>query len=98
MNAVLEFYKQQAQSGLTTIPWLADLKKKGLDELLKWGFPSRHDEDWKYTAIDGFLQQRFERQSTAKFTQIVDSAFPVGLRLDIHNGAMAEHAQLTAFT
>lgn len=66
MNALSDFYQSQARANRSTIPWLASLQEKALNEFQRLGFPSRQDEDWKYTALDSFLQQGFacpDRQS-----------------------------------
>ena len=55
MNERLEFYHQQAQKELSTIPWLAALQSKALARLNKQGFPNRNDEEWKYTSVDSLL-------------------------------------------
>ena len=59
MSEVMEFYQQQARQGCSPIPWLAELQAKGLRELMRYGFPTRHHEDWKYTVVDALLQHRF---------------------------------------
>ncbi|MBO8789048.1 hypothetical protein INP28_14890, partial [Staphylococcus aureus] len=59
MSEVLDFYQQQAQAGFSIIPWLAELQGKGLRDLKRQGFPTRHHEDWKYTQVDNLLQRRF---------------------------------------
>jgi Fe-S cluster assembly protein SufD len=40
--------------------WLADARLDALEWVGKHGFPSRNDEDWKYTALDGILAVPFE--------------------------------------
>ncbi|MCY7403460.1 MAG: Fe-S cluster assembly protein SufD [Cryobacterium sp.] len=39
--------------------WLAEARLKALEWVGKNGFPSRKDEDWKYTALDGILAVPF---------------------------------------
>lgn len=63
MSEVIEFYQQQAKAAFSTIPWLAKLQEQGLIELQRCGFPTRHQEDWKYTLVDSLLQQRFTQQA-----------------------------------
>lgn len=60
MNSSVAFYQQQARAGLSDKPWLRSLQKTALQQLMQCGFPTRHDEDWKYTSVDAFLQHRFE--------------------------------------
>lgn len=40
--------------------WLAEARLNALEWVGKNGFPSRKDEDWKYTALDGILAVPFE--------------------------------------
>lgn len=59
MNEILEFYQEQAKKGLSTYPWLAQLQVQASTDLNRYGFPTRHDEEWKYTNVDTLLKQRF---------------------------------------
>lgn len=89
MSELLDFYKQQAQEGMSTIPWLAALQAKGLQELARFGgFPSRHDEEWKYTSVDTFLQQPFTKllRPSTSATSSISSDMPVSRQLIIQNG------------
>jgi Fe-S cluster assembly protein SufD len=63
MSEVLDFYLQQAKGTVSTTPWVADLQQAAVNDLTQYGFPTRHVEDWKYTVLDSFLQQRFLRGS-----------------------------------
>ena len=62
MNEILEFYQEQAEKGVSTIPWLAQLQSKASTDLKRHGFPTRHDEEWKYTNVDALLKQPFAQQ------------------------------------
>lgn len=59
MSEILEFYQQQAKASLSTLPWLAQLQTKALMDLNRHGFPTRHNEEWKYTGVDVLLNQPF---------------------------------------
>ena len=59
MSDLLDFYEQQASARFSNIPWVARAQEKALSDFARMGFPVRHQEDWKYTAVDGFLQQQF---------------------------------------
>ncbi|CAM2929102.1 Fe-S cluster assembly protein SufD [Legionella worsleiensis] len=59
MNEILSFYQQQANAAKSTTPWLAQMQTQALEHLMHHGFPTRHDEDWKYTVLDSFLKQPF---------------------------------------
>ncbi|QRN03214.1 Fe-S cluster assembly protein SufD [Legionella sp. MW5194] len=87
MSEVLNFYQQQAQASLSPIAWLADLQKKALRDFTRQGFPAKHQEDWKYTSLDGFLQQPFT-EAGASFPAVDTerSESPCALRLKVYNG------------
>jgi Fe-S cluster assembly protein SufD len=40
-------------------PWLVRLRTDALDVFAQRGFPTRRDEDWKYTSVAEFEKQRF---------------------------------------
>ncbi len=87
MSDVVEFYEGQAKEGLSTVPFLADMQAKALRDFKTRAFPTRHDEDWKYTRMDGFLQARFTRQDTAsKNLGDFSKTAPIGHEIAIRNG------------
>lgn len=57
MSEVVDFYQQEAKQVHENV--LAIMKQHGVDRLTKYGFPTRHDEDWKYSPPDAFLKERF---------------------------------------
>jgi Fe-S cluster assembly protein SufD len=61
MSDITDFYQQQATDSISDIPWLAQLQQDALTDFARMGFPTRKDEDWKYTSVDGFLKQRFTK-------------------------------------
>ncbi|KTD65945.1 Fe-S cluster assembly protein SufD [Legionella shakespearei] len=87
MNEILEFYQQQAKEQLSTLPWLAQLQTKALAHLNRSGFPTRHDEEWKYTLVDALLKQPFTWQRAATVSgDGYRSDMPVKQQLVIQNG------------
>ncbi|KTC85879.1 MULTISPECIES: Fe-S cluster assembly protein SufD [Legionella] len=95
MSEVIDFYQQQAKQELSTIPWLAELQAKGLRELLHRGFPTRHQEDWKYTVVDTLLQQRFIQQvqnQTSEVKPDIQSDF----YLTLQNGQVFNENELAS--
>lgn len=86
MSDVLEFYQEQAKSGLSTQPWIAELQAKGLQALSDKGFPTRHTEDWKYTLVDTLLQQRFIAPAAQEASNPVASDIPLTRKLYLSNG------------
>lgn len=94
MNEILDFYQQQAKAGKSTIPWLAQLQSKALDKLGRKGFPTRHDEEWKYTLVDALLKQQFApSQNTGSALATNTSNLPVKQQLFIHNGVFAHEPE-----
>lgn len=96
MNEILEFYQEQVQKGLsTTNPWLAQLQSKAATDLNRSGFPTRHDEEWKYTNVDALLKQSFIPQHVAANATVVSrSDIPVKNQLFIHNGFISGEKEL----
>lgn len=95
MSEVLDFYQQQAKESLSTIPWVAELQAKGLRELTYYGFPNRHNEDWKYTQVDSLVQQQFAKPQTHEKIEIVASDLPAKNQITIHNGQVIGIDELT---
>ncbi len=86
MSESLDFYQQIAVSQVSNVPWLAHLQENAIAEFSKLGFPTRHCEDWKYTAVDSFLQRSFSSEQgfstkSAKSSHSLQplSALPVGV-------------------
>ncbi len=48
---VLAAQAEEFASGLAGPPWLTRLRRDGLGAFAKAGFPSLHDEDWRYTNL-----------------------------------------------
>lgn len=59
MSNDVTFYQEQIQANLSKIQWLAKMQKEALKDFSRLGFPTRHQEDWKYTSLDLFLKNRF---------------------------------------
>lgn len=89
MNDMIDFYRKQAKTGLSTIPWLAELQSQALIDLKVQGFPNRHHEEWKYTLVDSLLKQPFNRAG-ADGAHAVSAAseLPLPQQVLIHNGAV----------
>lgn len=87
MTQVMDFYTKLARQKRSTMPWLAKLQSEALAQLAAQGFPTRHDEEWKYTKVDALLQECFEEEETCaavKQVPAVDRApYPA---LSIQNG------------
>ncbi|WP_454785607.1 Fe-S cluster assembly protein SufD [Legionella sp. WA2024007413] len=95
MSEILDFYHQRAKASLSTLPWLAQLQTKALRDLNRNGFPTRHDEDWKYTSVDALLSQPFmlsDNERTPQESAVtahdgkINSDLPVNQNISIQNG------------
>lgn len=93
MDSILEFYTKEVQIGQTSVPWLAAVQEKALREFQYRAFPSRKDEDWKYTALDGFLAGRFSQHEYSEpdfegsFHSLKQvSKAPIGREIVLYNG------------
>jgi Fe-S cluster assembly protein SufD len=60
MSDMLHYVQEQVNKQSPLAVWLSDLQQASLAKLNEQGFPSRHDEEWKYTSVDGLLKQTFE--------------------------------------
>ncbi len=97
MSELLDFYQQQAVARLSTIPWLTHLQENALADFARLGFPTRHDEEWKYTKVDTLVQQRFSREETtdANTAGVLTDA-PVNLNVALINGVAVGSTALAA--
>ncbi|WP_419418941.1 Fe-S cluster assembly protein SufD [Legionella sp. D16C41] len=98
MSDILEFYQGQAKANYLAEPWLASLQKQALEDFNYFGFPTRKQEEWKYTALDSFLQQRFHnRLPLDSFCQdkLVHNLPPAGLGITICNGQIVKLDELS---
>lgn len=66
MSDILDFYQQQASAQFSEVPWLAHLQEKALTDFSRMGFPNTHQEDWKYTRLDAFLEHPFSNACSTK--------------------------------
>ena len=97
MNEILDYYQQQAKARCSTIPWLAQLQSKALDKLVYHGFPTRHDEEWKYTLVDGLLKLPFAIQNPVNPSTLVYAKdLHLKQQLLIQNGLVAEQPEWAA--
>lgn len=85
MKELLNAYQAEAQGRLLSEPWVAELQKAALEDLQALGFPTRHDEEWKYTALDSFLQQHFSVAKPTEAESRFKADFPA-YTLEIING------------
>ncbi|MGL5742604.1 MAG: Fe-S cluster assembly protein SufD [Legionella sp.] len=97
MSEILAFYQQQAQASLSTLPWLAQLQAKALSDLNRRGFPTRHDEEWKYTRVDALLNQSFmagHEGSAIKHKEELKYDLPIKQHVLIQDGVISGQEEL----
>ncbi|MBA2657104.1 MAG: Fe-S cluster assembly protein SufD [Tatlockia sp.] len=93
MSELLEFYQQKAKENSSPIPWIAALQQQGSRDFADYGFPTRHNEEWKYTLVDSFLKQRFEpKTSQAPMANL--SNLPYEFTLAVENGQLRTNYKL----
>ncbi len=68
MSEITDFYQQQVHQHETSeaLSWVSALQNDALLDFKRAGFPTRSDEEWKYTSVDAFLKQRFVNASNAE--------------------------------
>jgi Fe-S cluster assembly protein SufD len=91
MSAILDFYQEQAKAARSSLPWLAARQSVASEDFQRRAFPTRKDEEWKYTSLDGFLQQSFTPPSEMADSEArVNPLIPLGHQLAIHNGKVTD--------
>lgn len=60
MESFAEFQKRAAGSNL---PWLRTLREDGLARFCEAGFPTTHDEDWRFTNVSAIARTPFQLAS-----------------------------------
>ena len=96
MSELVDFYKQEARAQCSPISWLADLQKKAISDFSRMGFPARHQEDWKYTAVDAFLKERFVSGPLSSSITNNPPALKVDFSIELSNGVIANLKTLRA--
>lgn len=96
MSECVEFYQSQARDAMSSNPWLLTKQQEALQQLSQVGFPTRHDEDWKYTSVDSFVQHRFVAHKPASVSQVVSAQeIPIAAhRLMIVDGCLTTRPEL----
>jgi Fe-S cluster assembly protein SufD len=97
MNETLEFYQEQTKNRLSTLPWLAHMQKEAAADLKRCGFPTRHNEEWKYTQVEALLKQNFlHRNSVTALEILKTSDLPVKHQLLMQNGVLLGEKELAS--
>jgi Fe-S cluster assembly protein SufD len=56
----LETFEQFSRGAATQLGWLKALRQEGFARFSETGFPTTHDEDWRFTNISSISQTPFE--------------------------------------
>ena len=72
--------------------WFVDLKAEAASDFQQLGFPTRSDEDWKYSATDVFSTQALPVAQTSSFVPDTTHAYPKGVVVLPLLEALAKHA------
>ncbi|MFY7698105.1 MAG: Fe-S cluster assembly protein SufD [Legionella sp.] len=88
MSELLAFYQKQVTADNPFAPWLAADQQLAIDKLMQLGFPARHQEEWKYTALDSFLKHRFSKSRGLPSSNLPLATLPLSncLTISIVNG------------
>src|SRR5206468_10462405 len=72
--------------------WLKELRRSGLDSFVHLGFPTTHDEEWRFTSVAPITKVPFrlatvgKDPSAAELTSLAFDTWP-GIQLVFVNGA-----------
>lgn len=99
MSEILNRYQQHAKACLSPVSWLAQLQTQAWSEFNRHGFPTRRDEDWKYTRVEALANQQFthagERNPTANSREPHNIlALSAAQQVLIQNGFVAHDDEL----
>lgn len=88
MSDLFDFYKIQAQQSTSNLPWVAKLQTEGLSDLNQFGFPTRKQEDWKYTSVDSLLKEQFKKSNDPIVLE--PDHIPFSSIIKIHHGKIVQ--------
>ena len=91
MSESLEFYVNDLADVPTYAPWILDLKQQARSDFARLGFPTKHDEDWKYTSTAPLLQHTFSKRRTS---DLCVPDVPTGVVVLPLHKALISHADL----
>jgi Fe-S cluster assembly protein SufD len=74
------FQRYQRRAGETGSAWLQAIRKTGIDKFSMTGYPTRHDEEWRFTPIGAIAETIFTEPSVTSTTnsQLDLSTIPFG--------------------
>src|SRR6185503_711334 len=85
---------QAVRESSPTVPWLELVRNSGMERFEQLGFPTVHQEDWKYTNLAPLAKQEFAPATRAEriATDAKRFVFPetAGAHLVVVNGFFSE--------
>ena len=83
-----------AREASPTVPWLELVRNSAMDRFEQLGFPTVHDEEWKYTNLASLAKQNFVPAVRAESTSIDSAPFvypeTAAAHLVVVNGFLSE--------
>ena len=64
----------QLEAGSSQPKWLAPIRKAGITSFADQGFPTLHDEDWRFTNVAPIAQLPFQRLPAQRLRSMVRKA------------------------
>jgi len=95
MHDLIEFYKEQAENRQLQLPWLRRLHEEAIVDFERLQIPTRSDEEWKYTTLELFAQQKFTRANALQLNMPTIDV-PIGIHITIANGQVVGLDELAA--
>lgn len=70
-QSAMSFYQQQAEALMASESdaALISFRQQASQNFAEQGFPTRRDEDWKYTPLNAFLQTHYQRTGVAQISE-----------------------------
>src|SRR5215467_12743738 len=74
-----EFKRYQSDGAAKNPPWLRQLRESAIETFQELGFPTTHDEDWKYTNLDSLTSVPFHHGNGAVKNLTANEVFAFAL-------------------
>jgi len=83
-----------ARESSPTVPWLELVRNSAMDRFEQLGFPTVHEEEWKYTNLSSFAKQKFVPAVRSESVSIDTTRFAypetIAAHLVVVNGFLSE--------
>lgn len=88
-DLINQYRKHYDNAQVVNIDWLNQLRQNAWNVFAELGFPSKRDEDWKYTNITPIVQQKFNLNTAKKIFKPSQSLDDVW-QIDIMHGTVSD--------